>query len=89
VYHEANAFDAGAPVGAAALVLRCIPNLPHAARNQVDALGAVGINVATSEYEIAAVSGVGDSAVWVKTELMPGVVMDRLTTLAKAVLAAQ
>src|SRR5260370_40139433 len=71
VYREANVFDAGAPSGGAALVLRYIPNLPDAVRNQIDALSAIGINVATTGYEITAVSGVGDSAVWVKTSWCP------------------
>ena len=54
------------------------PILPDAVRNQIAALGAIGIDVGTTGYEIAAVSGVGDSAVWVKTELVPGVFIDSL-----------
>jgi hypothetical protein len=77
VYREANAFDAGTPVGAAGLVSRYVPSLPAAVRDQIDALGGIGINVAPG-YEIAAISGVGDSAVWVKTELLPGVYNDSL-----------
>jgi hypothetical protein len=48
------------------------------ARPHRSAVGAIGIDVGTTGYEIAAVSGVGDSAVWVKTQLVPGVFIDSL-----------
>jgi hypothetical protein len=77
VMRESNAFGPGEG-GAAALATRYIPQLPDAARAQIDALSQIGINVAVPGYEIAAVSGVGDAAIWVKTELLPGVFNDSL-----------
>jgi len=77
VYRESNAFGPGEG-GAAALATRYIPQLPDVARAQIDALNQIGINIAVPGYEIAAVSGVGDAAIWVKTELLPGIFNDSL-----------
>jgi hypothetical protein len=77
VYRESNAFGPGEG-GAAALATRYIPQLPDAVRAQIDALNQIGINIAVPGYEIAAVPGLGDAAIWVKTELLPGTFNDSL-----------
>ncbi len=77
VGRERNAFGAGEG-GAAALATRYIPQLPDLARTQIDTLSALGINVAVPGYELSAVNGVGDAALWVKTELTPGTFIDSL-----------
>ena len=77
VMRESNAFGSGEG-GAAALARRYIPQLPDAARAQIDALSQIGINIAVAGYEISAVNGVGDAAIWVKTELLPGTFNDSL-----------
>ena len=74
---EKNAFGPGEG-GVAALATRYIPQLPDAVRAQIDALSQIGINIAVPGYEIAAVNGVGDAAIWVKTELLPGSFNDSL-----------
>jgi hypothetical protein len=77
VLRESNAFGPGEG-GVAGLARRYIPQLPDAARAQIDALNQIGINIAVPGYEISAVSGVGDAATWVKTELQPGIFNDSL-----------
>jgi len=77
VMRESNAFGPGEG-GAAALARRYIPQLPDAVRAQIDALSQIGINIAVPGYEISAVNGVGDAAIWVKTELLPGTFNDSL-----------
>ncbi|MGI9147801.1 MAG: hypothetical protein ACR2IK_14830 [Chloroflexota bacterium] len=77
VSRETNAFGP-AEGGAAALAQKYIPGLPAAARAQIDALSQVGLNVALPDYEFESVAGVGDSALWVKTQLVPGVFKDSL-----------
>jgi hypothetical protein len=77
VMRESNAFGPG-DGGVAGLAMRYIPQLPDAARAQIDALSQIGINVAVPGYEISAVNGVGDAAIWVKTELLPGTFNDSL-----------
>jgi len=77
VMRESNAFGPGEG-GAAALARRYIPQLPDAARAQIDALSQIGINIAVGGYQISAVNGVGDAAIWVKTELLPGTFNDSL-----------
>jgi hypothetical protein len=71
VSRERNAFGP-AEGGAAGLAQRYIPQLPDVARAQIDALSQAGINVAVPGYELTAVSGLGDSALRVKSELVPG-----------------
>lgn len=77
VMRESNAFGPGEG-GAAGLARRYIPQLPDAARAQIDALSQIGINIAVPGYELSAVNGVGDAAIWVKTELLPGTFNDSL-----------
>ncbi len=77
VMRESNAFGPGEG-GAAALARRYIPQLPDAAGAQIDALSQIGINIAVPGYEISAVTGLGDAAIWVKTELLPGIFNDSL-----------
>jgi hypothetical protein len=64
--------------GAAALAQRYIPGLPDAARAEIAALSQAGMNVALPDYQFEAVGGVGDSALWVKTQLVPGFFKDSL-----------
>jgi hypothetical protein len=47
-------------------------------RAQISAFNQAGINIAVPGYEILTVNGVGDAAIWVKTELAPGFVNDSL-----------
>jgi len=77
VSRESGAFGPGEG-GAAALAQRYVPQLPDAARAQLDALSQAGLDVALPGYDISFVSGVGDSALWVKTELVPGFFKDSL-----------
>jgi len=77
VSREAGAFGP-AEGGAGALAQRYIPGLPDAAKSQIDALSQVGLNVALPEYQFEAVPGLGDSALWVKAQLMPGSFKDSL-----------
>jgi hypothetical protein len=76
VIRESNAFGPGEG-GAAALARRYIPQLPDVVRAQIDALSQIGIIVAPG-YEISTVNSVGDAAIWVKTELLPGIFNDSL-----------
>jgi hypothetical protein len=78
VSRERNAFGAGEQGGAAALAQRYVPDLPEEAHAQISALSQAGMSIALPGYQIAAVGGVGDSAVWVKTELQPGSTLDSL-----------
>jgi hypothetical protein len=64
--------------GAAALAQRYIPQLPDVARAQIEALSQAGMTIALPDYEFEAVGGVGDSALWVKTQLLPGFFKDSL-----------
>jgi hypothetical protein len=77
VMRESSAFGPGEG-GVAALARRYIPQLPDAARAQIDALSQIGINIVVPGYEVSAVNGVGDAAIWVKTELLPGTFNDSL-----------
>jgi hypothetical protein len=77
VSREIGAFGAGEG-GAAALAQRYIPGLPDAARSEIDALQQAGMNVALPDYQFEAVGGLGDSALWVKTQLVPGFFKDSL-----------
>jgi hypothetical protein len=64
--------------GAAALARRYIPELPDAALAEIQALQQAGMSVALPDYQFEAVGGVGDSALWVKTQLVPGFFKDSL-----------
>jgi hypothetical protein len=64
--------------GAAALAARYIPQLSDDMRAQIGALSQVGINIEVPGYPITIVSGVGDAALLVKTELIPGFFKDSL-----------
>ena len=77
VIRESNAFGPGEG-GAAALARRYIRQLPDPARAQIDALSQIGMNIAVPGYEISSVNGIGDAAIWVKTELLPGIFNDSL-----------
>src|SRR5205814_9792605 len=77
INRETGAFGPGEG-GAAALARRYIPGLPDAARAQIDALSQAGMNVALPDYQFEAVGGVGDSALWVKSQLLPGWFRDSL-----------
>ena len=77
VYREKDVFGPGEG-GAAALAIRYVPQLPDAARAQIDALQQIGVSVAVPDYQLEAVGGVGDSAVWVRSQLLPGWFRDSL-----------
>jgi hypothetical protein len=77
VSRETGAFGP-ADGGVGALAQRYIPALPDAARAQIDALSQAGISVALPDHEFQSVAGVGDSALWVKTQLVPGFFKDSL-----------
>lgn len=78
VSREMNVFGP-AEGGPAALAQRYLPNLPDAARAEIDALSQAGIPVATpGDHQFEVVSGVGDSALWVQTELVAGFFKDSL-----------
>lgn len=77
VSRDAGAFGP-AEGGAAALAQRYIPGLPDAAKSQIDALSQAGLNIALPDYQFEAVSGLGDSALWVKSQLAPGYFKDSL-----------
>lgn len=77
VSREMGAFGP-AEGGAAALAQRYIPGLPDAARAELAALSQAGMNVALPDYQFEAVGGVGDSALWVKTQVTPGFFNDSL-----------
>ena len=64
--------------GAAALATRYVPGLPAAAQDEIAALSQAGFNIALPDYQLEAVSGLGDSALWVKTQLVPGFFKDSL-----------
>jgi hypothetical protein len=48
------------------------------ARAEIGALSQAGMNVALPDYEFESVGGVGDAALWVKTQLVPGFFKDSL-----------
>jgi hypothetical protein len=75
---QSGAFPPGAAGGAAALALMYVPQLPPEAQTQIDALSQAGLNVAAPGYQISSVSGVGDAALFVKSELVPGFFKDSL-----------
>jgi hypothetical protein len=77
VSQEIGAFGAGEG-GAAALAARYIPGLPDAARAEIDALGQAGLSVTLPDSEFEAVGGLGDSALWVRSQLVPGFYKDSL-----------
>jgi hypothetical protein len=77
VSHEMNAFGPSEG-GAAALAQRYVPGLPDTARTQIDALSQAGINVVDPNYELESVGGMGDAALWVKIQLVPGFFKDSL-----------
>jgi hypothetical protein len=78
VSRQSGAFDAGAVVTPSALARIFIPKLPEATRLTIDALQQPGLRVALPGYEVATIGGLGDSAIWVKSELLPGVFTDSL-----------
>lgn len=77
VYRDKDAFGPGEG-GAAALAARYIPQLPDAARAEIEALQQVGMSVALPDYQFESVGGVGDSALWVRSQLLPGFFRDSL-----------
>ncbi len=77
VARESGAFGPGEG-GPAALAQRYIPALSDEVRAQIDALNAIGIPMAVPGYQITVVNGIGDSAIWVMNELLPGVFVDSL-----------
>jgi hypothetical protein len=79
IISESGAFPAGA--SAADLAQRYIPKLPAAALSQIRQLQQAGLNFDLPEYQVAQVGGVGDAAVWVKSEILPGFFTDSLIVL--------
>src|SRR5882672_4215946 len=79
IISESGAFSSGA--GAADLVQRYIPNLPPAALSQIQALQQAGTTIDVPGYHIVQVVGVGDAAIWVRSELVPGFFTDSLIVL--------
>jgi len=77
VSQEIGAFGP-AEGGAGALAARYIPGLPDAARAEIDALGQAGLSVTLPDYEVETVGGLGDSALWVRSQLVPGFFKDSL-----------
>jgi hypothetical protein len=79
IISESNVFQPGA--GAADLARRYLPSLPAAALSQIQALQQAGLPIDAPDYQLTQVDGVGDAAIWVKTELTPGFVTDSLIVL--------
>jgi hypothetical protein len=78
VSRQSGAFPPGAAGGVAALALMYVPQLPPEARTQIDALSQTGMNIAVPGYEVSSIGGLGDAALFVKSELAPGYVKDSL-----------
>jgi hypothetical protein len=78
VSRQSGAFAPGAAVGAGALALMFVPQLPADALSQIDSLSQNGTTLTAPGFQISAVNGVGDAALLVKAELMPGIVRDSL-----------
>jgi hypothetical protein len=55
-----------------------VPQLPPEALAQIDALSQAALNVAVPGYEVSTISGVGDAALFVKSELVPRFFKDSL-----------
>ncbi len=73
--HESNVFGPGEG-GAAGLALRYVPTLSDAMRDQISAFNQAGFNMALPGYDVSNISGVGDAAIWVKADIVPGLVND-------------
>jgi len=78
ITRQSGAFGPADAAGAAALAVKYIPQLPDEARAQIDTLSQIGIKIAVPGYQLTPVDGVGDAALWVKTELVPGSFKDSL-----------
>ena len=78
VARQQNAFGPGAAAGPAALAQKYLPTLPEAALQQIDALRQAGMSVTLPGYQVTVVGGVGDTALWVQRELLPGFFKDSL-----------
>jgi hypothetical protein len=64
--------------GAAGLARQYVPRLPDAAFDEINALSQAGVSVTLPDYQLETVDEVGDAALWVKTELLPGLFLDSL-----------
>jgi hypothetical protein len=77
VYRESNVFAPGQG-GTAALALRYIPQLTDEMRAQLEALKQADINIPIPGYQVSTVNGLGDAAILIKSELVPGISVDTL-----------
>jgi hypothetical protein len=77
VSQEIGAFGA-AEGGAGALAARYMPGLPDAARAEIDALGQAGLSVTLPDSQVETVGGLGDAALWTRSQLVPGFFKDSL-----------
>lgn len=70
VYSISRQTGALAPTssGPVALAQIFIPNLPDSARAQLAALTQLGLKVTIGDNELSSLSGVGDAALWVKSD---------------------
>ena len=68
VSRQVDAFAPGDPTGAAGLAVMFLTDVPDAARSQFAALNQIGMRVFVPGYELSSLNGVGDAALWVKSD---------------------
>jgi len=67
VSRQSGAFSSSTANGAAALAAMFLPDLPDSAQAQLAAVSQTGIKIALPGFELSSVTGLGDAAVWVKS----------------------
>jgi hypothetical protein len=68
VSRQNGAFGSYTTSGVAALAAMFIPDLPDTAQAQIAALSQTGAKVALPGFELSSLSGLGDAALWVKSD---------------------
>jgi hypothetical protein len=68
VSRQSDAFTTVSLTGAVGLAAVFIPDLPDAAQAQLAVLSQTGIKLTVPGFELSSVNGVGDAALWVKTD---------------------
>ena len=78
VTHEIGAFKPGDLTGPGMLVAKHFPDLSATAVQQLSTMNDPGTDLIIPGYEITIVGGLGDAAVWVRTDADPANVEDGL-----------
>jgi len=68
VSRQNGAFGSYTTSGVAALAAMFIPDLPDTAQAQIAALSQTGIKVTLPGFELSSLGGLGDAALWVKSD---------------------